>query len=131
VTSRLTLLEIADMFAEKLNFEDVYSSNADTSKEKAIGIYSRIGNKYRRCIGTTESYQVMQISVLIHWTENPSEAESEVNAVAEIIDSLRNESTSKHIIKFADVCGIHNIDKDENGICEYVADADIIYTDKE
>ena len=39
--------------------------------------------------------------------------------------------TKDHIIKFADLKGVRSIGKDEKGICEYIVDADLIYTKKE
>lgn len=39
--------------------------------------------------------------------------------------------TKNHIIKFADVRAVRSIGKDEKGVCEYIVDADIIYTKKE
>lgn len=46
------------------------------------------------------------------------------------MQSLRDMPTASHIIKFADVKAVRAIGKDEKGICEYVVDADIIYSER-
>lgn len=129
--SFITMLEIADMFAEKLGFDDVYAGAIDASLEKSIGVYPRDEQKSRKCIGSTESYQTVKLRVLVHWTNNPSHAEAQAHSIAEVIESLYEAETSGHIIKFAELKAVRNIGKDEKGVCEYVVDADIIYIDKE
>jgi hypothetical protein len=127
----ITLLEITDMLADKLNFDDVYAGNIDASKEKSIGVYYRDGQTFRKCVGGTESsYQTVSIRILIHWTNNPTEAEKQSYTIARLIENLSESETAEHIIKFADIKAIRSIGKDEKGICEFIVDADIIYTER-
>lgn len=126
----ITLLETADMLAEKLEFEDVYAGNLDASKEKTIGVYFRDEQCYRKCVGGTESYQTAKIRVIIHWTNNPTETEKQAGKLAELFENLSAAETSEHIIKFAEFKALHYIGKDEKGICEYVVDADIYYSER-
>lgn len=129
--SFITMLEIADMLADKLGFDDVYAGNLDASLEKAIGVYPRDEQKSRKCIGSTESYQTTKLRILVHWTKNPSHAETQAYSIANLLESLTEAETAEHIIKFAELKAVRNIGKDEKDICEYVVDADIIYTEKE
>lgn len=127
----ITLLEIADMLAEKLSFEDVFAGNLDASLENSIGVYLREEQSPRKCIGGTESYQTVKLRILVHWTKNPSEAEKQAYMLSELLEGLSDEKTSEHIIKFTESTKVRGIGKDEKGICEYIVDADIIYSDKE
>lgn len=126
----ITLLEIADLLAELLETEFVTAGCIDASKPETIGVYQREGFIPRECIGTESSYQTAKIRILIHWTDNPSETEIKSLEIAELFRSFRDMETENHIIKFAEVKAVRNIGKDEKGICEYIADVNLIYTER-
>ena len=127
----LTLLEIADLLAELLDFDSVTAGGIDASLDETVGIYQRDDFTLRECIGGDSSYQTSKLRILVHWTNNPTEAEKKACEIAELFDGFRDMETKNHIIKFADLKAIRSIGKDEKGVCEYIVDADIIYTDKE
>lgn len=126
----ITLLEIADLLAELLETEFVTAGCIDASKPETIGVYQRDGLVFRECIGTESSYQMAKIRILIHWTDNPSKAERKSLEIAELFRGFKNMETENHIIKFAEVKAVRNIGKDEKGICEYIADVNLIYTER-
>ena len=127
----LSLLEIADLLAVLLETESVTAECIDTSKSETIGVYQREGFVPRECIGTVSSWQTAKIRILIHWTDSPSQAEKKAYEIAELFDGFEDMETEKHIIKFAEVKAVRSIGKDEKGICEYIADVDLIYTERE
>ena len=126
----LTLLEIADMLAENMDFENITPGCIDASLEQTIGVYQREEFVPRECIGTDSSYETDKVRLLIRWGKNPTEAESKAAELGRLMQALRDIPTAKHIIKFADVKAVRSIGKDEKGICEYIVDADIIYTER-
>ncbi len=126
----LTLLEIADVLAELLDFEDVTAGTIDTALTETIGVYQRGEFVPRECIGVESSYETARIRLLVHWGKNPTTAEAKAAELGELISSLRDMPTASHIIKFADLKAVRAIGKDEKGVCEYVVDADIIYTER-
>lgn len=126
----LTLFEIADLLAELLDTESVTAGCIDTSYNKTIGVYQREEFVPRECIGTESSYETAKIRILIHYNENPTETEAKASEIAELFGGFENMETKKHIIKFAEVKAIRSIGKDEKGICEYVVDINIIYTER-
>lgn len=127
----LTLLEVADLLADILDFEDVTAGTIDTALTETIGVYQRGEFVPRECVGTDSSYETTKLRVLIRWGTNPTNAEGKAAEIAEILQALRDmPTTSSHIIKFADVKAVRAIGKDEKGVCEYVVDADIIYTER-
>lgn len=126
----LTLLEVADLLAVLLETESVTAGCIDASKTETIGVYQREGFVPRECIGTDSSWQTAKLRVIVHWTDNPSEAEKKAQEIAELFDGFEDMETDKHIIKFANVKAVRNIGKDEKGICEYITDVDLIYTER-
>ena len=126
----LTLLEAADMLADILGFEDVTAGCIDSSLDETLGVYQRSEFIPRECIGTSSSYQTAKLRVLIRWGIDPTAAESKAAEVGELLAALRDMPTARHTIKFADVKAVRAIGKDEKGVCEYVIDADIIYSER-
>ena len=126
----LTLLEIAALVKELLNAEAVTAGTIDASLTETIGVYQRDDFVPRECIGTVSSYETAKIRLLVHWSNSPTAAESKVHELAEAIKGLRERDTSDHTIKFADLKAVRYLGKDEKGICEYIVDADFIYTER-
>lgn len=127
----LTLLEVADLTAELLDIEDVTAGTIDGSLSETIGVYQRDGFVPRECVGGAESsYQTSKIRCLLRWGMNPTTAEAKAAELAELLSSLCNAETPDHIIRFAAVKAVRSIGKDEKGVCEYVVDADIIYSER-
>lgn len=126
----LTLLEVADMLASLLGFEDITAGTIDGSLSETIGVYQRGEFVPRECIGTDSSYETSKLRLLVRWGKNPTTAEAKAAELAELVQALRDMPTVSHIIKFADVKAVRAIGKDEKGVCEYVVDADIIYSER-
>lgn len=126
----LTLLEIADMLAELLELDDITAGTIDSSLENTIGVYQRGEFVPRECIGTETSYETSKVRLLLRWGKNPTTAEAKAAELGELVQALRDADTTVHTIKFADVKAVRAIGKDEKGVCEYVVDADFIYTER-
>lgn len=126
----ITLLEIADLMAKLLDAEFITVGCIDASKTETIGAYQREGFVPRECIGTESSYQIARIRILVHWTDSPSQAERKAFEIAELFSGFEDMETENHIIKFAEVKTVRNIGKDEKGICEYIIDVNLIYTER-
>ena len=126
----LTLLEVADLLAELLDFEDVTAGAIDAALAETIGVYQRGEFVPRECVGVDSSYESAKLRVLIRWGTNHATAEAKAAEVGSLLQALRDMPTSSHIIKFADVKAVRAIGKDEKGVCEYVVDADVIYSER-
>ncbi|HEZ7987405.1 MAG TPA: hypothetical protein RWO09_10810 [Ruminococcus sp.] len=75
----LTLLEIADLLAELLDFENVTAGCINASLDETVGIYQREPFVPRECIGGDSGYQTARLRILVHWTDNPLEAEKKTH----------------------------------------------------
>lgn len=126
----LTLLEVVEVLSDALGLEEISAGTIDESLQQTIGVYQRAEFQPRDCIGGSSSYETAKLRVLIRWGTNPTVAESKAIEVAQLIEALREMPTTAHIIKFAEAKAVRPIGKDQKGVCEYVVDADIIYTER-
>lgn len=126
----LTLLEVADLLADILDFEDITAGCIDGALDKTVGVYQRAEFVPRECVGTASSYETAKMRLVIRWGNNPTIAEKKASEFGLIIRELREAVCSKHIIIFADVKAVRSIGKDDKGICEYVIDADFTYKER-
>ena len=127
----MTMLEIADLLAYLLETENVTAGCIDASRDKTVGVYQREPFAPRECVGSDSSYQTSKLRILVHWSDSPADAEKKACEISELFDGFRDMETADHIIKFANVKAVRSIGKDEKGVCEYIVDADAIYTKKE
>ena len=61
----LTMLEIADMFADSLDFGNITANSMDDMQAKTIGVYQRADFVPRECIGTDSSYETAKVRLLL------------------------------------------------------------------
>lgn len=126
----MTLLEAADMLADVLGIEDVYAGCIDANKDKCIGVYAS-KNTYPKkiSIGGKPFTKTLEkhISVLIHWTDNPTTAESAANEILDKLTDVHGYTAGGHTVGFLSCSEAHNAGRDERGICEYVIDVTVYY----
>lgn len=126
----MTLLETADMLADVLGIEDVYAGNIDANRDKCIGVYaSKSTYPSKLCIGgkpCTITHE-KHISVLVHWTDNPTTAESAANEILDKLTDVHGYTAGQHTVGFLSCSEAHNAGRDERGICEYVIDVTVYY----
>ncbi len=130
----MTLLDIADMLADVLDFEDVYAGNIDANKDKCIGVYPpKIAYPQAICVGgkTCTKTNEKRISILIHWTDNPTVAEIRAQEVLERLTDIRAYTAGGYSVCFIKCLSLQSVGRDERGINEYVIDAIIYYERKE
>ena len=125
----LTLLEVVEILSEDLELEEISAGSIDGSLQQTIGVYQRAEFKPRECIGGS-SYETARLRVLVRWGMNPTIAERKAVEVAQLVEAYRDRRTDDHIIKFTANTMIKPIGKDEKGVCEYIVDTDIIYTER-
>ena len=126
----LTLLEVVEVLSDTLELEDISAGAIDESLQETIGVYQRVGFEPQGCIGGLCSFEIAKLRILVRWGTNPTTAESKAVEVAQLIEALREMPTTDHIIKFAEVKTVRPIGKDQKGVCEYIVDADIFYSER-
>ncbi|MBP3335546.1 MAG: hypothetical protein J6L61_05330 [Ruminiclostridium sp.] len=104
-------IDAGDMLADVLGIENVYAGCIDANQDKCIGVYAsrntypkKISIGGKPCTKTHEKH----ISVLIHWLDNPTTAESAAN---EILDKLTDVhgcyTAGKHTVGFLSCSEAH------------------------
>lgn len=126
----LTLLEIVEILSEDLELEEISAGTIDGSLHQTIGVYQRAEFQPRECIGTDSSYETAKLRIVVRWGTNPTACEAKAAEVADILTALQDMPTTDHIIKFTAKAAVQPIGKDNKGVCEYIVDADIIYTER-
>lgn len=99
-------------------------------KDRSVGVYQR-GTPARpvRAIGQMSSYEIKQVSVLIHWNKNADETEK---AACELYKRLGAASpctingTKIYILQLLQSEPV-NISTDDNGVYERVIEFDLYY----
>ena len=67
------------------------------------------------------------VQVLIHWTDNPTTAESAANEILDKLTDVHGYTAGGHTVGFLSCSEAHNAGRDERGICEYVIDVTVYY----
>lgn len=129
----MTLLSAADLLAELLGFDNVYAGNLDENKEKAIGVFLLKEQKKRLCLGgkAQTGFFYKDISIIVHWTDNPSAAEQKANEIFEVLSDIRDIQSGEYTVKFTQSRLPFFIGKDEKGVCEYAIETTLIYQRKD
>lgn len=126
----MTLLNIADMLVDVLDFKDVYAGNIDGNKECAIGVYNaKRGGAHKICIGGKACTKTLEknISILIHWTDKPKLAEQGTEKILDLLTDIRQYEVGDFIVRFLKCNDPVPVGKDERGIYEYVIEATLYY----
>jgi hypothetical protein len=126
----MTLLQVLDWIETLEVGEHFHVGKLDAKEEKSIGVYQRDANgEPRKCIGSTESYEIKKISVLVHWNMDSDETETNALVLFNKIKDARNVTigTSRvNIIKMM-VSEPQDVGTDDNGIYERVIWFDLLY----
>lgn len=125
----LTLLEVVEILSDALKLEEISAGSIDENLQQTIGVYQRAEFQPRECIGTDSSYETAKLRIVVRWGTNPTTCEAKAVQVADTLTALQDMPTTDHIIKFA-TAKTKPIGKDNKGVCEYIVDADIIYTER-
>ena len=126
----MTLLNIAEMISFLLNTENVYAGNIDSNIDQSIGVYSgRKSGIHKVCLGGEEQTKTREknISILIHWTDNPSDSELNAYRILDILVNVRNYEYDGGVLRFMLLNDPISVGRDNRGICEYVIEGKIYY----
>ena len=129
----MTLCNIADMLADILQFKDIYAGDINANLERSIGVYNaKRGGIHKICIGGKACTKTLEkkISILIHWTDNPTLAEQEAERILDLLTDIRQYEAGDFIVRFLKCDDPVPVGKDGRGIYEYVIEAIVYYERK-
>lgn len=110
--------------------ENYYVGKIDGKKDKSLGVYQRKNPAPPvRAIGQKSSYEVKQISLLLHWNKNATETEKtacELYRQLEAVSSLQINGIHIYILSLLQSEPI-DVGTDDSGVYERVIEFDLYY----
>lgn len=115
-----------------IKFEHYYLGFLETKHNRSLGVYNlKRKNNLRIAIGGIEytSYNVKQVSLLIHWNEAFDESESKAIALYNSILEAAPSKIGNYNVNYIQLLTNEPVDvgRDQRGICEFVIEFEINY----
>lgn len=87
----ITLSNVRDWLKTLIDAEHFYIGRLDNKQEKSVGVYTlKTSGEPLRGIGSDLSYDVIAVSVLVHWNENANETEVNARNLFEKLRTIKN-----------------------------------------
>lgn len=127
----LTITEFNELLETKFPEVVIFNSTVDKDSDKCIGVFSRSAGKIQAIGGPDNgSYDILPISIIVHWTEDAGQAEEMANAVYTALSTIMKEETPAGTmityVQLQDATPVH-IGRDESNVVEKVIRANIYY----
>lgn len=99
-----------------------------SKKEKCVGVYARGNAAPISAIGSTPSYDVLPVTLLVHWGENSDECETTANTLYESLRAGIKTINNTRVIQLQMLDSTPvNIGRDDENICEMTLRINIFY----
>lgn len=125
----LTIHEFIAYMKTKFPAIVFFNSTIDSSQTKCVGTYARTSGRVQ-AIGSPGSYDILPISMVIHWTEDAGQCEDMANTVYTQLSTIIKELTPAGImisyVQLQDSAPVW-VGRDDKNIAEKVIRANIIY----
>lgn len=108
---------------ESQGVAQVYEGYIPKDKDRVIGIYKRSDVAQPEAYGQS-SYDILGLTILIHWTKGMDATETQANALYALLDRA-SFSTTSHTGWIQVARGPVDVGKDEKGICEWTIDISV------
>lgn len=87
----ITLSNVRDWLKTLIDAERFYIGRLDDKQEKSVGVYTlKTSGEPLRGIGSELSFDVIAVSVLVHWNENANETEVNSRNLFEKLRTIKN-----------------------------------------
>lgn len=87
----MTLANVRDFLKTIISAEHFYIGRLDNKQEKSVGVYTlKTSGEPLRGIGSDLSFDVIAVSVLVHWNENANETEINARNLYEKLRTIKN-----------------------------------------
>ena len=113
----------------KAKYPDIKFLNGCVSKdEKCVGVYARGNATPVSAISVKPSYNVLPVTLLVHWGENSKDCEIMANTLYEGLEAGINTINGVRVIQIQmmDSAPV-NIGRDDNNTCEMTLRINIFY----
>lgn len=87
----ITLSNVRDWLKSLIDAEHFYIGRLDDKQEKSVGVYTlKTSGEPLRGIGLDLSFDVIAVSVLVHWNEKANETEINARNLFEKLRTIKN-----------------------------------------
>lgn len=87
----ITLSNVRDWLKTLIDAEHFYIGRLDDKQEKSVGVYTlKTSGEPLRGIGSELSFDVIAVSVLVHWNNNANETEVNARNLFEKLRTIKN-----------------------------------------
>ena len=124
------MLTVSDFVQSlKAKYPDIKFFNGCVSKdERCVGVYARGNATPISAIGTKPSYNVLPVTLLVHWGENSADCESTANLLYEGLEAGIETINNVRVIQIQMLDSTPvNIGRDDNNTCEMTLRINIFY----
>lgn len=129
----ITLASIRDWLKSYSNAEHFYIGKLDSKQDKSLGVYSlkRSGAPVT-AIGSDSTYNIIGVSLLIHWNTNANETEIEAKQLYETLRTIKNETINNSLVYMIELLVPEPVDvgTDDSGVYERVIELKVYYERK-
>lgn len=123
------LAEIRDYLKNLSSAEHFSIGKIDNSKDKSLGVYGGDSLFNVDAIGKYSTYGISRIRILLHWTNDLKETETEARSLYENLRYLSDVAMGTIHVEYMRLESSEPvfIGTDENGVYEYVINATVYY----
>lgn len=126
----MTLAHIRDWLKTFEIAEHYYIGKLDNKQDKSLGVYTLKGNGAPvTAIGTQSTYDIIGVSLLLHWNNNANETEVTARTLYEKLRTIKNFKINDKQIYMIELLVPEPIDvgTDDKGIYERVIEMNLYY----
>ena len=126
----LTTADIRDWLKTFDSFEHYYIGKLDGKPDKVLGVYTlKQSGDPVRAIGQPSTYDIIGITLLIHWNKNAAETELAARTLYSSLYSAENVSINSHAVFMIELLEPEPVDvgTDDKGVYERVINLKIYY----
>lgn len=130
----ITLADIRDWLKTYSNAEHFYIGKLDSKQDKSLGVYSlkRTGAPVT-AIGSESTYDIIGVSLLIHWNTNANETEIEARQLYETLRTIKNVTINDTLVYMIELLVPEPVDvgtDEHSGVYERVIELKFYYERK-
>lgn len=124
------LSDIRDFLKTVFKAEHYYIGKLDNKQDRSLGVYTLKGNGAPvTAIGTQSTYDIIGVSLLLHWSNNANETEVTARTLYEKLRTIKNFKINDKQIYMIELLVPEPIDvgTDDKGTYERVIEMNLYY----
>ena len=129
----ITTADVRDYLKSLSPARHFYCGKLDNKPDESVGVYSlRHTAPPVRMVGTVPTFEVIGVSVLLHWNQNARETELAARRLYQALYTAKNVTISEHTVYMIELLVPEPVDvgTDEKGVYERVIEMNLFYERK-